>query len=74
MLRDRITNAYLTDQDCLFIAKERFSGKNPLLNSGGIEYAIAIEWAEAALKLTKKSLTRNEIEELIIQIKKMVTY
>ena len=49
-IRGKITRAQLTPIDCLFLAKERILGENPLDKSGGIDYAAAIEWAEAALK------------------------
>ena len=44
------SQARLFASDCFFIASERIYGNNPMLFSGGVEYAIAIEWAEAALK------------------------
>ena len=47
---NRITGAKLFVDDCFYLAKERIDGQNPLLISGGIDYAIAIEWAEAALE------------------------
>ena len=49
-IRDKETHARLTVEDCFFLATERINGKNPLLISGGMDYAIAIEWAEAALE------------------------
>ena len=49
-IKKRITHARLFVEDCFFLAKERIDGQNPLLKSGGIDYAIAIEWAEAALQ------------------------
>ena len=56
-IKNKITHAYLTAADCLFIATERLYGNNPMLSqlsqlfqSGGVDYAIAIEWAEAALQ------------------------
>ena len=49
-IKNKITHAYLTAADCLFIATERIYGNNPMLSSGGVDYAIAIEWAEAALQ------------------------
>ncbi len=49
-IRDRQTLARLTVEDIFFLASERLDGKNPLLINGGTDYAIAIEWAEAALE------------------------
>jgi hypothetical protein len=50
LIRNRQTLARLSSQDCLFLAQERMQGDNPLLVEGGIDYAVAIEWAEAALE------------------------
>lgn len=49
-IRSKSTHARLSVDDCFFLAKERIEGANPLLISGGIDYAVAIEWAEAALE------------------------
>ena len=49
-IRDKNTQARLSVEDCFFLATERINGNNPLLVSGGLDYAIAIEWAETALE------------------------
>ena len=50
-IRDRATYAKLFVDDLFFLAKERIDGNNPLLCLvKGTDYAIAIEWAEAALE------------------------
>lgn len=49
-IQNRFTQARMDVQDCYFLARERIQGDNPLMVSGGIDYAIAIEWAEAALE------------------------
>ena len=49
-IRDKNTHARLTVEDCCFLATERINGNNPLLITGGTDYAIAIEWAETALQ------------------------
>lgn len=63
-LRDRQTLARLSVDDCLFLAKDRLNGKNPLLTTGGIDFAVAIEWAEAALELEKRELVNTGKEDL----------
>ena len=50
VIRERITSAKLFVDDLFYLAKERIDGNNPLQISGGIDYAVAIEWAEAALE------------------------
>ena len=50
VIRERITSAKLFVDDLFYLAKERIEGNNPLQVSGGIDYAVAIEWAEAALE------------------------
>ena len=50
LIRDRQTLARLMSEDAFFLASERLEGQNPLLISGGVDYAIAVEWAEAALE------------------------
>ena len=49
-IRDKNTQARLSVEDCFFLATERINGNNPLLVSGGLDYAIAIGWAETALQ------------------------
>ena len=50
-IRDRETSAKLFVDDLFFLAKERIDGNNPLLCLvKGTDYALAIEWAEAALE------------------------
>ena len=49
-LESQCTQARLTASDCFFIAKQRIYGNDPLLYNGGVDYAIAIEWAETALQ------------------------
>ena len=48
-LRNRETLARLSIEDTLFIAKSRLSGESPQRSDLYVEYAQAIEWAEAAL-------------------------
>lgn len=50
-IKHKATHARLSVGDCFFLAKERIEGHNPMLKSGGVDYAVAIEWAEAALEL-----------------------
>jgi hypothetical protein len=50
LIKNRQTLAKLSSEDCLFLANERMEGNNPLKVQGGIDYAVAIEWAEAALE------------------------
>ena len=49
-IRNKNTQARLTAADCFFIAIECIYGNNSLTISGGVDYAIAIEWAETALE------------------------
>jgi hypothetical protein len=49
-LGKRQTAARLSVKDCLHIASDRLSGLNSLRQDLGIEYALAIEWAETALE------------------------
>ena len=44
-----MTHARLFADDCFYLAQERIDGKNSL-NKFGVEFALAIEWAEAALQ------------------------
>lgn len=71
LIGNRQTNAYLSPEDCLFLAQERIDGNNPLLKGGGIDYAVAIEWAEAALALTSKSneKLKEDIEAFLVHTK-----
>jgi hypothetical protein len=48
-LRNRQTLAQISVEDSMLIAQSRLSGESPLRNDLHIEYALAIEWAEAAL-------------------------
>ena len=47
---DKNAQARLRVEDCFFLATERINGNNSLLVSGGLDYAIAIGWAETALQ------------------------
>ena len=50
---DKNTQARLSAYDCFFIASSHINGKKPLTLIGGsgvVDYAIAIEWAEAAME------------------------
>ena len=50
---DKNTQARLSSYDCFFIASSHINGKKPLTLIGGsgvVDYAIAIEWAEAAME------------------------
>ena len=73
LIGTRQTKAQLSAEDCFFLAKERIDGQNPLTMGGlgGIDYAIAIEWAEVSLKLTENFKTWFEIEEFISETKKI---
>ena len=44
VIRERITSAKLFVDDLFYLAKERIDGNNPLQISGGIDYAVAIEY------------------------------
>jgi len=48
-LRNRQTLARLSIEDVLFIAESRLTGESPQRSDLYVEYAQAIEWAEAAL-------------------------
>ncbi len=48
-LRNRQTLARLSVEDSMLIAQSRLSGQSPLRTDLHIEYALGIEWAEAAL-------------------------
>jgi hypothetical protein len=48
-LRNRETLARLSIEDVMFIAKSRLTGESPQRSDQYVEYAQAIEWAEAAL-------------------------
>ena len=50
-IKSKFTFARLSHDDCYSIAKDRFQGTNPILPSGGKDYAMAIEWSEAARDL-----------------------
>ena len=69
LIGSRQTNAFLSPEDCLFLAKERIDGNNPLLKGGGIDYAVAIEWAEAALVLTRNAKLKEDVKAFLIQTK-----
>ena len=52
-IRDKNTQARLSSYDCFFIANSHIMGKKPLTLFGGsgvMDYAIAIEWVEAAME------------------------
>ena len=51
-IRDKKTQARLFAYDCFFIAGTHMEGNNDttLYDGPGVDYAIAIEWAEAALE------------------------
>ena len=49
----RKTSAKLFADDCFDLAKERLYGNNPLQITGGVDYAVAIEWAEASLEYVR---------------------
>ena len=51
-IRDKNTQARLLAYDCFFIAGTHIEGNNAttLYDGPGVDYAIAIEWAEAALE------------------------
>ena len=51
---NRNTSAKLFSDDCFDLAKERLYGNNPLQITGGVDYAVAIEWAEASLELAEE--------------------
>lgn len=75
------TEARLTVADCFDIAKRRYSGENLLRPHIHKEYALAIEWAEAAHrligtidhnekeKLEKNGISKTRIEEFINNLK-----
>ena len=49
---DKNTQARLSAYDCFFIASSHINAKKPLtlIGGSGVDYAIAIEWAEAAME------------------------
>ena len=49
-LGKRETSAHLTVEDCLDLAVHCYEGKHPLRSDLHAEYALAIEWIEAALE------------------------
>ena len=53
----RNTSAKLFADDCFDLAKERLYGNNPLQITGGVDYAVAIEWAEAALEYVRLDIS-----------------
>ena len=53
-IRDKETHARLTVEDCFFLATERINGNNPLLISGGMDYAIAIAHWEFVARFISK--------------------
>ena len=54
------------------MAKERLYGDNPLQITGGVDYAIAIEWAEASLELAEEQ--NGEDIATMDKIKNLITY
>ena len=50
LLRGRQTLARLSPEDCLFLAEGRLQGDDPLRKDHTKEYALAIEWVEAAVQ------------------------
>ena len=58
----------MSGEDCFYLAKERIDGQNPLTD-GGIDYAMAIEWAEASLQLTENETKGTEIKDFIRKVK-----
>ena len=66
-----ITNARLTWQDCVFLGQERV--KPDLVPAGtsiSVEYAGAITWFEAALRLLAKQESTEKTENAIKEVKK----
>ena len=54
------------------MAKERLYGNNPLQITGGVDYAVAIEWAEASLELAEEQ--NGEDIATMDKIKNLITY
>jgi len=61
------TEARLSVRQMMKIAEKRFSGAQPLRPAIGKEYALAIEWTEAALTIAKQQHKDKHREESMIR-------